>query len=209
MGFDSPAGLLNNRMMNFKRWVESMQNRGPQGTPKKSRGPREDLYEVMDAAFMHGVIVGPMWEFVSRLHGGAAMDQPSEAERVKTLAGKISGFGGYWERPIVDEENVVMEGQHRLEAAKHLGYKKIPIMRVMDLGRVFGYEQMMAATQAVKPMPQDAAHQIVCRALDTLYEEKGNVEESLQYTIGRGYDDAFHAAINAAKRAKLPNYIKA
>ena len=47
------------------------------------------------------------------------------------------------------------------------------------------------------------------RALDTLYEEKGNVEEALQYTIGRGYDDAFHAAINAAKRAKLPNYIKA
>jgi hypothetical protein len=196
-------------MMNFMLWIEGVENRGPQGTPKRGRGPREDIYEVMEAGMHHGVIVGPMWEYVARLHGGAAMNQPSEAERVKKLAGQISGFGGYWERPIVDEENVVMEGQHRLEAARHLGYKKIPIMRVMDLGRVFGYEQMAAAAKAVKPMGGDALQQIVGRALDTLYEEKGNVEEALQYTVGRGYDDAFHAAINAAKRAKLPNYIKA
>ena len=196
-------------MTNFKLWLESVENRGPQGKPKKLRGPREDLYEVMDAAFQHGVIVGPMWEYTSRLHGGAAMNQPSEATRVKTLASKISGFGGYWERPIVDEENVVMEGQHRIEAARHLGYKKVPIMRVMDLGRVFGYDQMMAAAAAVKQMPRDALHQIVTHALDTLYQEKGNVEEALMYSLGGAYNAAFQAAINASKRTKLPSYIPA
>lgn len=195
-------------MANFKNWLESVENRGPQGKPTKVRNPRENLYEVMEANFHHGVVVGPMWEFLSRLNGGASMVQSSESARVTKLAGQISGFGGYWERPIVDEENNVVEGQHRISAAVHLGYKKLPIMRVMDLGRIYGYEQMQQAAKAAKPMYGDALHQIVTRALDTIYQEKGNIEEALQYSISQAHDVAFHAAINAAKRVKLPPYVK-
>lgn len=198
-------------MTNFKLWLEGVEHRGPQGKPRKVRGPREDLYEVMEAGMQHGVVVGPMWEAVSRLVGGANTGQPQEDARVKKLASQISGFGGYWERPIVDEENVVIEGQHRVSVAQYLGYKKIPIMRVMDLGRFYGMEQMMqAAKAALKTRLQhpDQLTQIVTHALDILYEEKGNVQEALGYTIGRGYDDAFHAAINAANKKPLPKFVQ-
>jgi hypothetical protein len=197
--------------MSFKLWLEGVEHRGPQGKPKKVRGPREDLYEVMEANMQHGVIVGPMWESLSRLRGGANLTDPSESGRVTKLASQISGFGGYWERPIVDEDGNVIEGQHRVSAALHLGYKKIPIMRVMDLGRFYGMEQMtQAAKAALKGRVQhpDQLTQIVTHALDILYEEKGNVQEALGYTIGRGYDDAFHAAITAANRKPLPKFVQ-
>lgn len=195
-------------MTNFKLWLEGIENRGPQGKPKKVRGPREDLYEVMEANMQHGVIVGPMWEFIARLHGGANLGQASEAGRVTKLAGQISGFGGYWERPIVDEQNNVVEGQHRISAAVHLGYKKVPIMRIMDLGRIYGMDQMEQAAKAnLKVMHPEGVRQIVTRALDTIYEEKGNIEEALQYTISPSYDAAFHAAINAANKVALPKFV--
>lgn len=198
-------------MTNFRQWMEGIENRGPQGTPRKLRNPREDLHAVMEANMEYGVIVGPMWEATAKLHGGADMGQPSESERVKKLAAQISGFGGYWERPIVDEENTVIEGQHRVEAAAHLGYKKVPIMRVMDLGRIYGMDEMaLAAKAAIKgPLHQDQLRQIVGYALNTLYDEKGNVAEALEYTVAPAYNDAFHAAINAAKKVALPKYVTA
>jgi hypothetical protein len=194
--------------MSFKFWLEGIENRGPQGKPRKVRGPRESVEEVLEANMDYGIIVGPMWEFLSKLQGGVNLGDPSETARVTKLASQISGFGGYWERPIVDEDGNVIEGQHRISAARHLGYKKIPIMRVMDLGRFYGMQQMYEAAKAQLKISlhPDQIRQIVTNALDTLYQEKGNVEEALSYGIGPSYDPAFHAAISAAARKPLPNW---
>lgn len=94
----------------------------------------------------------------------------------------------------------MIEGQHRLAAAVKLGYTKVPILRVMDLGRVYGYDAMKEAASKVKPMGSDQLHQIVCHALDAIYEEGGSVEKAMEFELSPAYNDAFQAALMAAKR---------
>ncbi len=153
----------------------------------------------MEANCDHGIVVGKQLAVVNRLKGGTNISDPRELARINDLIAKITSPRGYWERPIVDEEGNVVEGQHRLEVARRLGWTKVPILRIMDLGRVYGYNEMKSAAMKANPMGGDQIHQIVCHALDTLHQEGGSVEKAMEYSLGPAYDPAFHAALQAAK----------
>lgn len=53
-------------------------------------------------------------------------------DQIDKLANVISQYG--WDQPIViDENNIIIKGHGRLEAAKKLGLQSVPIIRVSDL----------------------------------------------------------------------------
>lgn len=185
-------------MMNFTLWLESAA-----AFPPKVIAPREDIYELMEASFDHGVIIGKKTVDINGLHGGVRNDT-RENQRVADLMAKMTSPKGYWERLIVDEEGNVMEGQHRLEAARRLGYTKIPILSVMDLGRVYGYKAMMEAASKFKIMHPDGIRQIVIHALDAIHEAGSPQKAYEEYELPPAYDPAFKAAIMAAKTTAVP-----
>jgi len=184
-------------MKTFTLWVESMQ---PPPFPTKIVSPRESVYDVMDANFHHGVIIGRQTVSTSRLINYVSMNQPAEVQRIQTLIAKMTSPRGYWERPIVDEQYEVIEGQHRVEAAKQIGWARVPVFRVADLGRMYNYKAMQQAVMAAGVRMSDYVYQLVGHALDAIHSSGGNPEKAIEdYQVPQQYMAAWEAAIRAAK----------
>jgi hypothetical protein len=190
--------------MRFKVWLENMQ-----GMPSKIVAPREDLYEVVDANFIYGIIVGKQMANVQNLHGGIRQNDPKEKQRVDLLAQKMTSPGGYIERIIVDDQNNVVEGQHRFEAARMLQWPQIPIVRVADLGRIFNFDVMRRAAEQAKTtqLHGEQVDQIVKHAIDTIWEE-GKQKALAEYEMPPSIQPMFVAAINAAPQVSKRDFIR-
>ena len=179
--------------MKFKIWFEH-------NIPVKIIEPKENIYELMDANFWHGIIVGKYVVNTNSLRGGIRTTDSREQQRVQQLAEKISSPQGYFERIVVDEENDVIEGQHRFEAAKLLKWPQIPILKVADLGRVYGYEVMQQAVNKAKTIPlhPEQINQIVRYAMDAIYQSGSKEKAITDYEMPSQLMLLFQAAINAA-----------
>ncbi len=60
---------------------------------------------------------------VDSLEGGVRLNDPKERARVDALKQSLQDPNGYFERVVVDGDGNVIEGQHRLEAARELGIR--------------------------------------------------------------------------------------
>lgn len=169
---------------------------------REIRPSKENLANIIDANFSHGgKVVGNKLVSVDSLEGGVG-PSADDARRVKSLANQIEGPNGYFERIVVDQNGNVIEGQHRLDAAKLLGYKDIPVTELRDNATGFDTNAMMAATKGMGLHPSQQ-NKVVEQALDTLHKT-GSQEAALEYEIP-GFDDAFQAAIKAAQPNGLIN----
>lgn len=167
----------------------------------RPRSPSEDVNEVIDAHFKYGMRVGNEEVELKDLNYGTSMgDSPS---RVAELAEKIKSDEGYFSRPIVDDEGNVLEGQHRVSAAELLGAKKIPVYRVQDLGRGFPVDEMETVAKGFSVVGHpDRVRQLVRNALKMIHES-GSAEKALEeYEHPPGYEAAYIAVLNVAKRKK-------
>jgi hypothetical protein len=96
------------------------------------RPARENLRDVIDSNFSMGSV--GVDEMVSLDNLSTSMSPSvSDARRADELANKIQSGDGYIERIIVDNSGNVIEGQHRTEAMKRLGYSEIPATIINDL----------------------------------------------------------------------------
>lgn len=69
---------------------------------------------------------------ISKLVPYARNSRVHDPKQVRAIARSIKAFG--FNNPVlIDEENVVIAGHGRLEAAKQLGLKEIPAVRLTHL----------------------------------------------------------------------------
>lgn len=160
---------------------------------KDIRSPTDDIYEVAEANFNYPRMIGNQTVPIEQLEGGVTA-QAGERKRVDELANQIASDEGYFSRIIVDQNNNVIEGQHRLEALRQLGAKEVPVFKIEDMGDTFPVMKMEAAVLKAQPMREEQASQIVKRALNAV-AETGSVQEAAKLQIP-GFQKGYSAALN-------------
>ena len=141
-------------------------------TPKVRAGRSpDDPDDVVESNFAAGVVSGNETVPVASLTGGVRRDAPEEQTRVTELAEQIRESGRV-DRIIVDQDGNVLEGQHRLEAARELGLERIPVTRVVDLESIAPLDAVTKAVRAAQPeLHPQHARQIATHALEAVQAE--------------------------------------
>jgi hypothetical protein len=169
----------------------------------KVKPPSDNIANVIDANFLYPKKIGNQTVKVGDLSGGVRMNDPTEAKRVNDLAKKISSPEGYISRIIVDHDNNVIEGQHRLEALRQLGIEDVPVYKIEDLSETMPVDKMEAAVNSVGNIHPDNAYQLVRNALEHISEE--GIDSARQMNYGK-WQKHYDAALDAASgmRSILP-----
>ena len=163
----------------------------------------DDLYEVADASYPLWVHGGQHDLQLSDLSGGVRLSDPEEASRVKALAEAI-GRNKRFDRIIVGTNGEVLEGQHRLEAARMLGLDTIPVEKVVDAAAILPVARMLDAIRS-EGFHREQARGVVRNIAESVVDE-GSVKAARaaiaphQGQFTRAYDAAF----NAAKERRRP-----
>lgn len=189
----------------------------PTGAPKLTvKPPSDNVANVRDANFQYPKTVGNQTVDINKLSGGVRMSDPKEVKRVKALADQMSGPEGYISRIIVDHNNNVIEGQHRLEALRQLGVKDVPVFKIEDLADTMPVSKMEEAMREAGGIHSDHVNQLMKHALDDISE--GGIEGARKLDYGKfqkHYDAALDAVsgmrpvLPAAKReANLANMLE-
>lgn len=170
--------------------------------PTKIIPPRENINKILSGCFNYGVIIGPQMANTNELTGGVELSDPEESARVDNLVKAISSPGGYFERILVSADGDVIEGQHRFEAAKKMGWPQIPIFRVADFSHIYNTDAMHRAAMNVGKMNHDRAFYLVRQAIDTI-QKAGSPEKALSmYQMPPELEPAWQAVMQAAISSK-------
>jgi hypothetical protein len=168
----------------------------PTGAPKlKVKPPSDNVANVRDANFKYPKTIGNQTLKIDEVSGGVRSTDPHERKRVKELAEQMSSPDGYISRIIVDHNNNVIEGQHRLEALRQLGVEDVPVYKIEDLADtlpVFKMEEAMRASGGIHP---DHVNQLMKHALDDISQD--GIEGARQMDYGK-FQKYYDAALNAA-----------
>jgi len=167
----------------------------PTGAPKLTvKPPSDNVANVRDANFQYPKTVGNQTVDINKLSGGVRMSDPKEVKRVKALADQMSGPEGYISRIIVDHNNNVIEGQHRLEALRQIGVKDVPVFKIEDLADTMPVSKMEEAMREAGGIHSDHVNQLMKHALDDISE--GGIEGARQLDYGK-FQKHYDAALDA------------
>ena len=169
----------------------------------KVKPPSDNVANVRDANFSYPKTIGNQTVNIKDLTGGVRMSDPKEVQRVKALADKIASPEGYISRIIVDHNNNVVEGQHRLEALRQLGVKDVPVYKIEDLADTMPVNRMKSAIKAVGNIHPDQVHQLTQRALEDISE--GGIKGARELDYG-AFQKHYDAALDAAGKTEAPAY---
>ena len=161
----------------------------------KVKPPSDNIAVVKSANFDYPKVIGNQTLKVNDVSGGVRMSDPYERKRVQALAQKMSSPNGYISRIIVDHNNNVIEGQHRLEALRHLGIEDVPVYKIEDLSDTMPVASMESALNAVAPIHPDHVNQLIGHALEDISEHGIDHARTLDY--GK-YQKFYDAALDAA-----------
>lgn len=163
---------------------------------KDIRPPTDNLHTVLRSNFNNAKVVGDEMVPIDRLLGGTT-GSPSEKRKVENLAQSMSGPDGYFSRIIADQDGNVIEGQHRLDAARQLGMTHVPIVRVRDTEAGLPVADMKAAMDAAGPIRSEHANQLIGHIGD-LYGTEGSAKAVLEnYDPPAGFAKHWAAALGA------------
>lgn len=165
----------------------------------KIKPPSDNILNVRQANFQYPKSIGNQTVKIDELSGGVRLNDPTEAKRVKQLADKIASPDGYISRIIVDQNNNVIEGQHRLEALRQLGVQDVPVYKIEELADTMPVGKMESAVRAVGPIHPDHAGQLVNHALEHISE--GGMESARQMNYGK-FQKHYNAALDAVDEPK-------
>jgi acyl-CoA thioesterase-1 len=169
----------------------------------KVKPPSDNVANVRQSNFRYPKTVGNQTVAIDKLSGGVRMSDPNEVKRVKALADQIASPEGYISRIIVDHNDNVIEGQHRLEALRQLGIKDVPVYKIEEMADTMPVDQMKSAVQGVGAIHPDHVGQIINHALESIASE--GVEGARQMDLGRfqkHYDAALNAITSDVKKAE-------
>ena len=183
--------------MNFKQFVES-------NLPKLQIKPSsDDVYEVMDSNFTYPKLIGNKTVDIKEIKGMLDLSNPRHIGRVKDLAEKISSPTGYISRIIIDDQGHVIEGQHRFEALKSLGYNEIPVTIIQDLENKYKIEETFNKLKSLKKLHSDQIRSLILNSIEAL-EDSGTPEQTLEdYSMPNSIQPYFEIAVRSLTRKDL------
>ncbi len=163
---------------------------------KDIRPPTDNLHTVLRSNFNSAKVIGDEMTPIENLVGGIT-GSPSEQARVKQLASQMSSPAGYFSRLIIDQDGNVIEGQHRLEAARALGFTHVPTVRVVDMEAGLPVTAMKAAMESAGKIHPDHQTQIVGMIGDLMRTEGSARAIAKNYDAPAGYRSQWDAALKA------------
>jgi TolA-binding protein len=166
------------------------------------RPPSDNITNVRDANFQYPKTIGNQTLDINSITGGVRIDQ-QEQTRINRLANQISSPEGYISRIIVDQNNNVIEGQHRLEALRQLGAKEVPVYKIEELADTMPVGKMEEAINNAGKIHPDHVNQIMQYALENI--AKDGVGNARDYDFGnfqKYYDAALDAIEDGATAGK-------
>jgi hypothetical protein len=168
------------------------------------RPARENLRTVVDSNTIGGRVSGDEMVPIDSLSGGPSLSARGQ-KAVDDIVEQMSGPDGFIERLIVDQDNNVIEGAHRVEALRRLGIEQVPITRVVDPTANLDLPKMGEAIKAVGPIHSDHVNQITAHVGDMLAEVGGDPAKVLQeFDLPKGFERFFRAALDSVSPKTLP-----
>lgn len=165
-----------------------------QGVEIPIREPSDNINKVMKANFQFPSVVGNQTLNINDIYGGVRLDA-NEKRRVDNLSSKILGQDGFISRIIVDQDNNVIEGQHRLEALRQLGAKEVPVYKIEDLSSTLPIVEMENAINNAGTIHPDNVNQIMQYASENIAEY--GIDGARDFDFGN-YQKYYDAALDAA-----------
>ena len=163
------------------------------GSEVKVTSPSDNIVNVRDANFQYPKTIGNQTVDINSVSGGVRLDE-QEKNRIAQLANKISSPEGYFSRIIVDQNNSVIEGQHRLEALRQLGAKEVPVYKIEELADTMPVDKMKDAINSVGNIHPDHVNQLIQHALNGIAEN--GMEGAKDLDLGY-FQKHYDAALNA------------
>jgi hypothetical protein len=169
---------------------------------RRIRPAVEDVLDVAKGYSKYGIPGKREIVPIGKLRGGVRSTSESDMARVSNLAKEIDGPDGYIARLIVDQDDNVIEGQHRLEALRQLKDQTVPIHRIVDLSSGYDVDAMEAAAKEAG-LRSDNVQQMVQNALETLQETGGDIQKALtEYEMPAHLQGPFAKVLSASRRAR-------
>jgi hypothetical protein len=129
------------------------------------------------------------------------LGDPKERKRVDKLKEKILSEDGFISRVIVDGKNNVVEGQHRVQAMKELGYDLIPAVQLKSADDFIpdsaSLDKVMRDAGLASSDKRNQARQLIAEIIN---DEKGDVEKLREYEAPTGIKEVWSAAIEEVIR---------
>ena len=173
---------------------------GGSAQPPEIKPPSENVDTVIDSNFDRGRDYGDATLDVDKMDGGVRMDDPGERKRVEQLIETMKSSGGYISRLLADLDGNVIEGQHRFEALKALGYKKIPVRQIDEATHGLPADEMRAAIEKAGPIHSDHVGQVMEQVASMLAEENGDADAVLRdCEFPAKFEKHFEAALAVVK----------
>ena len=187
--------------------IELLSKKGGGALPDTTlpiRPARENLRTVVDSNTIGGRVSGDEMLPIDSLSGGPSLSARGQ-KAVDDIVEQMSGPDGFIERLIVDQDNNVIEGAHRVEALRRLGIEQVPITRVVDPTANLDLPKMGEAINAVGPIHSDHVNQITAQVGDMLAEVGGDPAKVLQeFDLPKGFERFFRAALDSVSPKALP-----
>ena len=170
------------------------------GAPPRVRAGRspDDADEVMESNFEAGRVRGNETVATDSLTGGVRETDPGERRRLDELADAIQESGRL-DRLIVDQDGNVLEGQHRLEVARRLGIKRVPVTRVVDLESIAPVDVVADAVGQAQRMHPEQRRALARDALTYIDETGSPAAVRKEYRAPRGFAAGWEAALKAVE----------
>lgn len=176
------------------------ESRGATQRPTKIREPSQrDVDNAVSGTYEGATTSKQETVNVDSLTGGVRLSDPAERRRVDALKVQMQSPNAHFTRVVVDAEGNVVEGQHRLEAARELGIKDVPILRVSPVSDAIPNASDVAKElQSRIPMRPEHARQLVDRAAEIVSAEGFGALKD--YDAPQGYEKEWNALTGILKR---------
>lgn len=123
------------------------------------------------------------------------LKDPHQRRRIDDLKDQIEQ-NKYISRIIVDSSNTIIEGQHRFQAIKELGFDYIPAVKLFGIDDYIKDRQGVEDLLSKEKIHTDHKYQLIQMIAEIISDEKGKVNTLHEYEPPSGFERMWNIIIN-------------
>jgi disulfide oxidoreductase YuzD len=122
-------------------------------------------------------------------------NDPYQRTRIDNLKKQIEQ-NKYISRIIVDSSNTIIEGQHRFQAIKELGFDSIPAVKLFGIDDYLKDREVIEDLLKKENIHSDHRYQLIQMISEIISDENGNIKELYNYEAPRGFERVWNIVID-------------
>ena len=123
------------------------------------------------------------------------LNDPKQRKRIDDLKNQIE-TNRYISRIIVDSSNTILEGQHRFQAIKELGFDIIPVVKLFGIDDYIKDREGIDILLSKEKIHSDHKHLLINMITKIISKEKGNINELKEYIAPDGFEKVWGMLVN-------------